>query len=87
LQKWVGKSGKIFGDWYSSNYNFLRMCYVNMHEEDLMYVYGRIGGSDAQKQQLLNVVKSSSKFRKKQCDLIRKMEFRDYKAKFGRKMT
>lgn len=74
-------------DWFSYNYNFLRMAYVNMDDAGYQFVLNRIGGSEADRTNLINVVRSSSKFRKLQCDRIRKVSFRKYLELFGKTLS
>lgn len=73
-------------DWESYNFNFLRMAYVNMNDEDVDFVYKQVPGDDVQKQTLLQSVKVKSKGFKDYATKIRKMDFKEYKEKFGRSM-
>jgi glycosyltransferase involved in cell wall biosynthesis len=74
-------------DWFSYNYNFLRMAYVNMNDEDVDYVYSLIGGNEQERVNLLQVVKDTSKYRKKAMQHMRKLDFKDYKIQFGKVMS
>ena len=74
-------------DWFSYNYNFLRMAYVNMDNNGFNYVYNLINGSESDKNSLKSAVMESSKFRKMQVARLQVISFKAYLEKFGRKMT
>ena len=74
-------------DWFSYNYNFLRMAYVNMNDEDVDYVFSLITGTPQQKDELLQVVKDTSKYRRKTMQSVRKLDFSEYKRLYGREMS
>ena len=74
-------------DWFSYNYNFLRMAYVNMDDEDVDYVYKLVPGDDNKKQELLEIVKETSKYRRKTMQAVRKLPFKEYKERYGRIMS
>lgn len=73
-------------DWKSYNYNFLRMAYVNMNPEDIEYVYSLIKGEESEKLKIFNQVIDTSKYRKRFCESLRKIDFSEYKRVYGRKM-
>lgn len=74
-------------DWFSYNYNFLRMAYVNMDKDGLDYVFTLIPGNDVQKRDLMEKVIATSKNRRLFCESTRKISFADYKENFGRVMS
>lgn len=74
-------------DWFSYNYNFLRMAYVNMNDEDVEYVYSLVPGEEAKKQELMQIVKDTSKYRRKTMQAMRKIDFKVYKDTYGRVMS
>ena len=74
-------------DWFSYNYNFLRMAYVNMDDEGINYVFDKISGDETDKNNLMRTVVSTSKFRKLQARAMQKQSFREYLTKFGKKMS
>lgn len=73
-------------DWYSLNYNFLRMAYVNMDNDGFNKVFELIKGDPSRKAKLKSDVIQTSEYRKSFCSLIRKISFEDYISEFGRRM-
>lgn len=65
-------------DWHSYTYNALRMFYVNTDTETLEQALALIKGGEKEKRQVLEQVKSTSKYRKRFCASIRKLTFAQY---------
>lgn len=65
-------------DWHSYTYNALRMFYVNTDTETLERAFNLIKGGEKEKRQVLEQVKSTSKYRKRFCTSIRKLTFLQY---------
>jgi GT2 family glycosyltransferase len=74
-------------DWFSYNYNFLRMAYCNMNDKDVDYVYSMVPGEESKKQELMEIVRQTSKYRRKTLQMTRKLDFETYKEKYGRVMS
>ena len=50
-------------------------------------MYSLIGGNEQERVNLLQVVKDTSKYRKKAMQHMRKLDFKDYKIQFGKVMS
>lgn len=67
-------------DWQSYTYNFIRMLYVNLNTSEFGQGYELISGDADQKKKVLDLVVSTSKYRKRFCEALRRKSLQEYLA-------